>query len=322
MNVTKLKKEEVFRERTDIDEFDVIDLCKLDAQMLKRIEESPIVHFKDADKYILSCFNNAYYIAILILNDKHPVHHVKRYIEIAESAAPHVDDNGYVLYEYRYIECMTMAMVFNYLRACDQDLYGVKENSPLLKAIRDYHADSHNFRPPVHNATVLFFDNILSPQSVTENMVNKELFYPKLPLEEIPAEADNSELMDRIKELEEENEHLKRVIEGYETQGKGISAPKNALLLTTLCHHLGGLPQNGRQALSPVLQTLCGYTEKTSEDALKRGFKDKDVESLAKVFHATSPKVESEIKKMPETLKEIDNQRLRKYNEVRNVKEN
>ena len=258
MDIT-IEREKVFRDRTDIDEFDVIDLCKLDAQMLKRIENSQIVHFEDADKYILSCFNNAYYIAILILNDKHPVHHVKRYIEIAESAAPHVDDNGYALYEYRYIDCMTMAMVFNYLRACDQDLYGVKERSPLLKAIRDYHTESHNFEPPVHNAPVLFFDNILSPESVTENMVNKELFYPKFPLEETPAEVVIKQQNEKIKELENEIEFLSTDIPTVDVGDKS----QRAYIARLLIEKMKNVRQNDRTQWAIVMSAITGASPST-----------------------------------------------------------
>lgn len=122
----------------------------------------------------------------------------------------------------------------------------------------------------------------------------------------------------RIKELEAEVEKMKNDIVAYESQGKGVSASKHALLLTTLCHHLGGLPQNGRQSLSPILQKLYGYTEATATRALNQKFKQTDVDALAKLFSGLSPRVGNAIKEMPSIIEKQNNERLRKLNEQKN----
>lgn len=127
-----------------------------------------------------------------------------------------------------------------------------------------------------------------------------------------------AELQARIKELEEELEKKNREIEGYKAQGKGVSASKHALLLTTLCHHLGGLPQNGRQSLSPILQKLYGYTEATATRALNQKFKQTDVDALAKLFSGLSSRVGNAIKEMPSIIEKQNNERLRKLNEQKN----
>ena len=127
--------------------------------------------------------------------------------------------------------------------------------------------------------------------------------------------AKDSEKDARIAELEAELKKAKADIEAYESQGKGVRASMHALLITTLCHHLGGLPQNGRQSLSPILQKLYGYTESTSESALKHEFTQEDADALAKIFNITSPKVASLIKGMPQLLKQQNNERLRKLRE-------
>ena len=125
-----------------------------------------------------------------------------------------------------------------------------------------------------------------------------------------------------VKELKTEVPKDKADIEAYEQQGKGVSAAKHALLLTTLCQHLGGLPQNGRQSLSYILQKLYGYTESTAEKALKQKVTQRDANALAKLFHGISPRVENLIAGMPKLLEELNNERLRKLNGQKNQKNN
>ena len=127
--------------------------------------------------------------------------------------------------------------------------------------------------------------------------------------------AKDSEKDACIAELEAELKKAKADIEAYESQGKGVRASMHALLITTLCQHHGGLPQNGRQSLSPILQKLYGYTESSSESAFKHRFTQKDADELAKIFNTTSPKVASLIKEMPQLLKQQNNERLRKLRE-------
>ena len=138
---------------------------------------------------------------------------------------------------------------------------------------------------------------------------------PSKSMAEKPVKDNTEKLLTRIKELEEEVEKLRKDIEDYQTQGKGVSASKHALLLTTLCHHLGGLPQNGRQSLSPILQKLYGYTETTATRALNQKITQKDADALAKSFSELSPRVGNAIKEMPGILEKLNNERLRKLNE-------
>ena len=144
-----------------------------------------------------------------------------------------------------------------------------------------------------------------------------------LKKEEAPKEssaANDSKKDARIAELEAELAKAQADIEAYEQQGKGVSAAKHALLLTTLCQHLGGLPQNGRQSLSYILQKLYGYTESTAEKALKQKVTQRDANALAKLFHGISPRVENLIAGMPKLLEELNNERLRKLNGQKNQK--
>lgn len=259
MDYIDIEREKVFRDRTDIDEFDVNNPDSLDAIMLKRINDSRIIYFKDAGRLILKCFNNAYYITILILNSKHPVHYFNRYIEIAESAAPHVDANRYVLYEYRYLECMTMAMVVNYLRACSPDYFCEKRDNRLLSAINDYHHNSYNFGSVEYDAPVLYFDNVLSYRAVNEKMVNKELFYPKLPLLETPAEKQIEELKAKIKELEKEIEVFRKDIPDVDVD----KCSQRAYIARLLIESLTKMKYGDRTKWAVIMSAISNASSKT-----------------------------------------------------------
>ena len=124
---------------------------------------------------------------------------------------------------------------------------------------------------------------------------------------------NNKENIDEIANLQE-------IIDDYEKKDKGISAHKAALLLTTIYHHIGGLPQKGRQSLKFILSQLTGYTEATCERALTSKFQRKDADSLAEVFIGTSPKLARLIKELPETLDEINKKRLAELGANKNVK--
>lgn len=150
--------------------------------------------------------------------------------------------------------------------------------------------------------------------------LNKQLADKMSLIDLLSAKSDTVELERQIKELTEDNCNKNLIIEGYENQGKGVSAPKNALLLCTLCYHIGGIPANGRQGLVPVLQNLWGYTKTTAESALNHAFKEKDAINLAKIFDSISPKVKSEIEKMPQILKEKEIERLKRMNERKALK--
>lgn len=155
-----------------------------------------------------------------------------------------------------------MAMVLNYLRACDQDLYGEKEFNPLLKAIQDYHSNSRNFESPVHDAPILFFNNVLSPDAVSEDMVNKELFYPELPLEDTPDEVVIKQLKSKIKELENEISFLKTDIPTVDI-GEKTQRAYIARLLIENAKYVRDFRQNDRTQWAIVMNAMTGASPST-----------------------------------------------------------
>ncbi len=117
-------------------------------------------------------------------------------------------------------------------------------------------------------------------------------------------------------ELKEENEVLNLAIEGYKSQGKGISAPEAAMLVTAVCEALKQLPANGRESLWPILSTCWGFTEKTASDALRRKVTEVKATKLADKFavHNLIPKICNLLKKLHEKLEEKRNERLLEVN--------
>ena len=84
-----------------------------------------------------------------------------------------------------------------------------------------------------------------------------------------PQTADAPSEQARIDKLETENARLKSELKTLQAQsGKtGLTASQAALLMLTVCHNMGNLP-NDKKKLSPVLESLWGFTEATAKRAL------------------------------------------------------
>lgn len=157
----------------------------------------------------------------------------------------------------------------------------------------------------------------------------KEVIAQKEKTEQIAVEAssENSkklemqntrieQLKKEIEELKEENETLGLAIEGYKSQGKGISAPEAAMLVTAVCDALNQLPANGRETLWPILSTCWGFTEKTAKDALRRKVTEEKASKLAGKFavHNLVPRICNLLKELHEKLAEKKKERLLEVN--------
>lgn len=110
----------IYRERKNIEEFDINNPKSLDAEMLDRIERSDVIKLEGANKYILDIFNNVYYITTLILMEKHPIHYLSKYVLIAE----HTSSAYYDIHKrntwYALFSAIIMGMVKNYLCLLDE----------------------------------------------------------------------------------------------------------------------------------------------------------------------------------------------------------
>jgi len=120
-----------------------------------------------------------------------------------------------------------------------------------------------------------------------------------------------SDLKQQIRKLIKENKELKDKIEASNTkEEKGLTAQQAAIFITTICHNLGGLPQNGRENLYPLLQFIFGFTENTSKQALRRKITEDSASSLACNFEEISPKIANLILDMPRFLEESKHDHL------------
>lgn len=135
--------------------------------------------------------------------------------------------------------------------------------------------------------------------------------------------TDNLELRKQIEELKaenlqlkEENENLTIAVEGYKSQGRGMTAPDAAMLTTAVCISLNQLPANGRESLWPILSYCWGFSENTSKDALRRGVKEEKANKMASKFTTLQliPRIANQLKELPQKLKEIRDERLIKNN--------
>lgn len=151
----------IYKERKDIDCFNITEPDSIDSKMLQRIESSVLVTFDGADKYILDIFNNAHYITALILMEKHPVHFLKKYINIAE----HTSSSYYDIYQnntyHIYFSAIIMSMVLNYLSLFDNKY--LNENNIFKQQLFNHFHRLNNYanfneQVAIHS---LFFDNIL-----------------------------------------------------------------------------------------------------------------------------------------------------------------
>ena len=219
MDYTKQKlRPLIYKDRPDIDHFDINDPKSLDSVMLNRIEDSEIVEYDGASKYILDIFNNAYYITTLILMEPHPVHYFRNYITIAEHAGSAYYDVRERTPGSRYFASMTMAMVWNYLCICQPDIYGSLKDNKLLKNIWDHHVKSFKESDWDKKARFLFFDNVLNGEELMECHVSNK-FIPLHSPEQLQA-METKQYQPKVNEQQDTQQvaELKALIEAQQEE--------------------------------------------------------------------------------------------------------
>lgn len=154
------------------------------------------------------------------------------------------------------------------------------------------------------------FDEIFPPndnQLQQQEPVNTDILELRKQIEEQKAE---------IRRLTDDNENLTIAVEGYKSQGRGMTAPDAAMLTTAVCISLNQLPANGRESLWPILSSCWGFSENTSKDALRRAVKEVKANKMASKFTTLQliPRIANQLKELPQKLKEIRNERLIKNN--------
>ena len=121
------------------------------------------------------------------------------------------------------------------------------------------------------------------------------------------------ELEECNRQLKDENAALHQDIEGYKTKEKALNAHQSALFSVAICKELGW-NQNDRQKLWPFMNGIWGYSQKTSETALRAAFTQKEADELAKKLDACTPNIAKIIKDLPDKLKAQNDERLQAIN--------
>ena len=125
-------------------------------------------------------------------------------------------------------------------------------------------------------------------------------------------------LTEEEKQLEKEQEitRLKNDLEAFKTQnGKNrMTASQAAILLLTVCHNLGKLP-NDKKKLTPVLEQGWGFTETTASRALGSKPSQDVADETASIFESVSPKLARLIKEFPQTFETIRLSKLKANND-------
>lgn len=167
----------IYKDREDIDEFDISNTQSLDAEMLRQIEVSEIIKLDGASKYILDIFNNAYYITTLIMMERHPVHYLSKYILIAE----HTSSAYYNIYEkntnHKLFSAIIMAMVNNYIRSLD-DKY-LKSDNIFLKQLNSHFNDIGPFYSSDELGSFNLYQSFLLNDNLKDFRVKKDSFKPR-----------------------------------------------------------------------------------------------------------------------------------------------
>lgn len=167
----------IYKDRENIECFNVNNENALDAAMLELIEESPIIELEGANKYILEIFNNAYYITTLIRMENRPLQFFRNYLTISE----HAGSAYYDVHErntfYLTFSAFTMAMVCNYLCLLDEK-YLRKDNIFIKKTTEHF---KKFFKPTSsrEDAYSIFISNLMSADILYSYDIDKKSFVPR-----------------------------------------------------------------------------------------------------------------------------------------------
>ena len=93
-----------------------------------------------------------------------------------------------------------------------------------------------------------------------------------------------------------------------------LTASEAALLMMTVCHEIGGLP-NDKKMLHPLLTQCWGFTEQTASRALGLKPQQDTANRLAQVFEDVSPKLARLIKDFPDKFEKLKLEKLKANNE-------
>ncbi len=191
-----------------------------------------------------------------------------------------------------------------------------------LKGVLEY------FVKPAIIVTPLVCESLKQSAIKKRQSETKEQTELQLSVDDISGEmrVELAKAHKRIKELERqlektealkaENERLQNDLEAFKTRdGKvRMTANQAAIFVQTVCHHLGGLP-NDKKKLAPILESFWGYTHYTAEKALGGGAKQDVANEIASKFEETSPKLARLIREFPNEFDKLRKEKLKANND-------
>lgn len=167
----------IYKNRKDIDKFDINNAQALDAEMLRKIESSEIIKLDAANRYILDIFNNAYYITTLIMMERHPVHYLSKYILIAEHTSSAYDDIYQKNSWFRSFSAIIMAMVNNFLRLLDDQRFTV--NNIFIKQLNSHFNDIGNHYTSDELRSFQLYNDFILNDNLKDYCIKRDSFKPR-----------------------------------------------------------------------------------------------------------------------------------------------
>lgn len=238
MNYTEVKRYLVYKDKLDIDEFNISDPKSMDGVLFNFLEHSWIAGLADAPKLICSIFDTAHYIVTLIHLEAHPLLHIASYLDKAD----HVGADGphFVHTHHLKLRAATMGLVCNYLRVLSPEHLDVKA---FLRAVHDQIEGSEpstGARLSVHMVGAFkepydIFYEITHLPDIQSRTLLREDFRPR-PIIEALQESNYEDIAEnmafiklRIGQLSDEEQQLAKKIIQRVTKDTGEKALEGAM---------------------------------------------------------------------------------------------
>lgn len=255
-------RKQIYKDRTQLEDFGIDKPGTLNAEIFARIQRIGVGGWGDAEKHLLTCFNNAHYIMALICKEKFPSLHIKDFSDVAR--------DGHDDHQKDY-EDVTMGIVFNYLRAC-RDEEKVDQN--LLRSIRRYGG---------------YFDYVIVDyETIKKFCLHLDAFYnPDTPSIKEVVENLNAQSQEDLSISQPEKK-------GAEAQLKSLTTQQQALFVKALaefCEKSEECRFNKKQrtGLATITSKLFGCGEKKAYNEMGSHGKE-DKEAVAVIFDEAWPK--------------------------------
>jgi len=204
VNYTKLPREEVYQDRSDIRDFDIETAGSIEKLMLLCIYNSRIIELDDAESNIIEIFNTAHYITTVMLAQENPMMSFGWCFKVAGQIG--VSSNGELSPNNHLFIAATMGMVATYLRICEPKYR--RDGDMLISRIAQWFDDNCD---PLNECVKLFREccKYVSDEVILNagKFMSREDFRPlnqtsfKKPIQIIDVDMDFELLEQQVAEL-------------------------------------------------------------------------------------------------------------------------